>query len=129
MPTDLKDLVEKFNCWRQETNRGQVPTHLKQQVIELCERYSPEQLASCLGLKKATMRQWQRRSKLAAKSPLANEVDFVTLIPSKSAQLGHRLGTPTLTVELSNGIKLHLSGQSATELLELTSDLARRLGA
>jgi hypothetical protein len=126
MTTDLKDLVDEFNRWQQGAKRGQVPSHLKQQIIELCERYSLEQIVNCLGLKRATVRQWQRRA-IASKSPLVNHVDFVTLSPSKSVQPEHCLEAKTLTVELSNGIKLLLSGQSATELLELTSGLARRL--
>jgi hypothetical protein len=129
MPTDLKDLVDEFNRWQEGANGARVPTHLKQQVLKLCEQYSPKQLGSCLGLKEMTVRQWQRRAKLARKSPLVNDVDFVTLISPKSAQLEHCLGTLNLTVELSNGIKLHLCGQKATELLELTSNLAKRLSA
>jgi hypothetical protein len=128
MATDLENLIAEFNDWKQGVNgRGRVPAHLKRQVIELYWQYSPKELENCLGLKKATMRQWQRQANLASKSKLVNHVDFVTLTSSRQAQPKHGLGAVALTVELSNGIKLLLSGQNATELVELTSHLAKRL--
>jgi hypothetical protein len=130
MATNLENVIAEFNDWQQEVNgRGRVPAHLKQQVIELYQQYSPKELENCFGLKKATMRQWQRRANLASKSKSVDHVDFVTLTSSREAQPKHGLGAMTLTVELSNGIKLLLSGQNTTELVELTSHLAKRLNA
>lgn len=130
MATDLEKLVAEFNEWQEGVDgKGRIPTHLKQQVIELCQRYDLEKLENCLGLKKATMRQWQRRANVAMKSALVAPIDFVTLAPSKQIELERRAETLTLTVELSTGIKLLLSGQNIADLVELTSNLAKRLNA
>jgi hypothetical protein len=129
MATNLKDVIDEFNRWHQGGKGGQVPSDLKQKVIELRKQYSLAQLESCLGVKKATMRQWLRRAGLTTKSPLANHVDFVRLSSLQATQSEHCLGTSTLTVELCNGIKLLLGGQNAAELVELTSNLAKRLSA
>jgi len=127
MATNLKDVINEFNRWHQGGKGGRVPSDLKQKVIELGKQYSSEHLEICLGVKKATMRQWLRRARLTTKSPLVNHVDFVRLTSLQSAQSEHCSGTSTLTIELCNGIKLLLSGQNATELVELTSNLAKRL--
>jgi hypothetical protein len=130
MATNLENVIAEFNDWQQEVNgRGRVPSHLKQQVIELYQQYSPKELENCFGLKKATMRQWQRRANLASKAKSVDHVDFVTLTSPREAQPKRGLGAMTLTVELSNGIKLLLSGQNTTELVELTSHLAKRLNS
>lgn len=127
MSTELKTLIEEFRFWKNEVNQGQVPKHLKQQVIELCQQYSPKQLATSLGLKKDTIKQWQRRAHLAKKSTLTHSVDFVTVMPFKPDQAEPGAAAPRLTFELSNEIKLHIHGQNTAELVELASHLAKRL--
>jgi hypothetical protein len=130
MRTDLENLTKEFNGWRERVGRGRVPKQLKQKVIDLCRHHAAEELASALGLKTKTVQQWQRRATLTLKKSRIDPVDFVALSSPKSTQAKHCRETPTLTLELSNGIKLILkSGQTTTELLELTTDLAKRLSA
>jgi hypothetical protein len=128
MATDLEKLIAEFNEWQEGVNgKGRIPSQLKQQVIELSQRYNLEKLENCLGLKKATMKQWQRRANVAKKSASVASIDFVTLTPSKQIELEHCAGTLTITVELSPRIKLLLSGQNIADLVELTSNLVKRL--
>lgn len=130
MPTDLENLIEEFNCWRQRVGQGRIPNQLKQKVIELCQHYNADQLASCFGLKKETVQQWQCRANLTLQKSRIDYMDFVALSPPKAIQAKHCRETPTLTLELPNGIKLILNiGQTTTELLELTTHLAKRLNA
>ena len=128
MATDLDKVISEFNAWQAGTNgRVRLPIHIKQQVLGLCQRYSLEELENCLGLKKARIRQWQRRARIATKSALTNPIDFVTLTPSKQTKSEDHTRTLTLTIELSTGVKLLFSGQNIADLVELTSHLAKRL--
>jgi hypothetical protein len=130
MATDLEKLISEFHEWQEVVNgKGRIPTHLKQQVIELCQRYDLETLEKCLGLKKAMMKQWHRRANIATKSALVTPIDFVTLPANKQTEPKHCAATLTLTMELSTGIKLLFSGQNITDLVELASHLALRLMA
>jgi hypothetical protein len=127
----LKTLITDFSQWQQKPNRGRVPHYLKQQVIELCEQYSPDQLAHYLSLKKSTVKQWQQRSKRVKKNAVTDALEFITLPTLKPAPTETEtvLAGPSLSVELSHGIKLFLHGQNTQELVELAGDLVRRLMA
>ena len=50
MSLDLETTIAEFRRWHRGNKSGRVPNHLKQKVIELCDHYSPEQLARCLAL-------------------------------------------------------------------------------
>ena len=126
MPTDLEILMSKFSRRGQGKKSGRVPNHLKQRVIELCQHYDAEEVASRLGLRKATLKRWQESTYSTTKTSGADHVDFISLAPFQESSK-HRPKELSLTIELSNGIKLLLSGQNALELVELTRDLAKRL--
>ena len=128
MVTRLEMLIEKFNGWRKEGNSQRVPTALRKEAIELSERYPLQEMASHLGLKKETMKQWQRRAKAAGKSALNGAVNFIPLSACKPDNL-KKTENLTLTVELSPAVKLFLSGQSLAEVVELAANLAKRLSA
>lgn len=129
MSTNLKTLIAEFSRWQQEGNRGQVPKYFKDQIIELCKHHSPSYLANCLGLKTPTVKQWCRRASHTKQSAQSNSLDFVTIAPTLQSNVKIEVATSVIHFELSHNIKLFISGQNKLELVELASDLAKRLTA
>ena len=127
MSTNLKMLIAEFGRFQHEENKKQIPKHLKQKVVELCEQYTLEEIANYLGLKKWTIRQWQRRSDVTKQSVPSKSLDFVTIAPTKESKVEAYVSAATIRIELSHGIKLFIDGQNKAELVELASDLAKRL--
>ena len=101
-PATLESIASAFDHWRntRSSRKMTVPEHLREQAIELLNRYKPSHVIAALKINHSMLKQWRRNDNTSAPTPtpafvtLANEVDVPTpdLASTLKISLRHSFG-------------------------------------